>query len=508
VGAGLNAEEVGLGKTVETIGLLLLRSNQRKAAIEQGAQVSKALPTLIVLPQNLVEQWRDEIFEFTDRFTIYMYYGPPRKSVDEKVLYVPKNQTNGRLTRSHKLFSGAEENSDVIILTSYATWTARHGPRVQWDWLCIQRQNQPTESGKPSKKQAEKLLLNEGIAYHSIDTRCPHQLFGLFERIIIDEGHTIRHQSEDIGWAVSNTGSKYRHILSGTPTFDNIEEFAGIMRFLQNPQLSEKKYLLDMGFTEKELVTGTYENRKVSYLESATFWNDPYLLDDSHPRAQLKFTAEAMEKYLFSKGYNQGKGFDTVEQGRRLSQVLKKIMIRRTHSSLLNGVPIGKSLPSVQRMVFECDFTDLEREHYDFMMQDEATTLFKIKKNKNEKSVAWSTTAYRKWCLLASWLGFQYLLDYKASQLSSKRKNMSALSILQDIQKGQDRLKIPKDKQIPLSKNADTENVQKILEQHCTGSPKLRQLLRILAEVVVLREEKALLWVNNPAQAEWLEHVS
>ncbi|XPS75139.1 hypothetical protein M3J09_007247 [Ascochyta lentis] len=56
VGAALNAEERRLGKTVEMIGLLLFRSNQRKEAIARGENVSKALPTLIVLPQNLVEQ--------------------------------------------------------------------------------------------------------------------------------------------------------------------------------------------------------------------------------------------------------------------------------------------------------------------------------------------------------------------------------------------------------------------------------------------------------------------
>lgn len=351
--------------------------------------------------------------------------------------------------------------------------------------------------------------MNDGTAYHSVDTDCPHQLFGLFERIILDEGHTIRHQSEDIGWAVSNTGSRYRHILSGTPTFNSIKEFSGIMRFLQNPQLGDKQYLLDMGFTEKELTTGTHEKPDdVTFLESTLYQGDPYLLNDDDPKAPLKYCAEAMDIYLFNKLYNKGSNFDTVEQGRRLSQVLKKVMVRRTHSSLLNGVPIGKSLPSVQRMMFECGFTEIEHAYYNFMMQDESTSLFKVKKGKKDKSAEWSTTAYRKWCLLASWLGFQYLLDYKASNLGSKRKNMSALTILRDVQTGQQRLKVPKEKQLPLPKNTNPENIQKILEQHCTGSPKLRQFLRILAEIVVLRKEKTLLWVNNPAQADWLEHVS
>ena len=121
VGGALNAEEVGLGKTVEILGLLLHRSNQRKAAIVRGENVTKASPTLVILPQNLIQQWRDEIFDFTDRFTVCLYYGPPRKSTNEQTVYIPKSETKGRLTRSHRFFSGAEENSDVIILTSYVT---------------------------------------------------------------------------------------------------------------------------------------------------------------------------------------------------------------------------------------------------------------------------------------------------------------------------------------------------------------------------------------------------
>jgi SNF2 family DNA or RNA helicase len=204
--------------------------------------------------------------------------------------------------------------------------------------------------------------------------------------------------------------------------------------------------------------------------------------------------------------YNDSKGFGTEEQGRRLAMVLQKIMLRRTQTSILDGIAIAKSLPRVQRSVFECEFTPTERAHYEYMMEDESSKLFK--KSKNEKAVEWSTTAYRKWSLLASWLGFEYLLDYKAATLKSRRKNMDALSILRDVRKGQERLKIPKAGLLPITKDTKTTEIQKILEWHCAGSPKLRQLLPLLAEIVVLRKEKALIWVNNPAQAEWLEHVS
>jgi len=317
VGAALNAEEVGLGKTIETIGLLLHRLNQRKSAIEEERPVEGALPTLIILPQNLIQQWKTEIFQFTDAFKVLIYYGPPRKSGDEKITYIPKSVNKGRLTRSHELFNGNEENANTIVITSYATYTARHGPNVQWKWLVDERKKKLKRDGQTATKRAAEVSLDEdGIRCHSVHEECPHQLHGLFERVILDEGHTIRHQSDDVGFAVSNIGSRYRHILSGTPIFDNIDEFAGIMRFLQNLVLGQKEHLLEMGFSERELTTGSHERPgKVTPLESVVYFCDPYSLADGNVKTPLRFTSEAMQRDLFNKLYNKGKGFGTEEQG-------------------------------------------------------------------------------------------------------------------------------------------------------------------------------------------------
>jgi hypothetical protein len=105
-----------------------------------------------------------------------------------------------------------------------------------------------------------------------------------------------------------------------------------------------------------------------------------------------------------------------------------------------------------------------------------------------------NTTAYRKLCLLSSWLGFHYFLDYKARKLAKMQKtnSMSAVKILKDMRAGQARKGIPDDKQIPI-RDHDLDDVQSLLSWHCVGSLKLRLLLGILAEIVVLRQEKVLL---------------
>jgi hypothetical protein len=195
------------------------------------------------------------------------------------------------------------------------------------------------------------------------------------------------------------------------------------------------------------------------------------------------------------------------EKGSRMSQILKMIMVRRTHSSELNGRSIVSNLPSVQRLIYECKFTEDEKLHYEAANADTSSRLFK--KTQSATGVEWNTTAYRRPCLLSNWLGFHYLLDYKARKLARMRKTnrMSAIKILKYMRAGQARKGIPEDKQIPI-KNHDPEDIQAILSWHCVGSPKLRRLLAILAEIVILRQEKTLLWVNTPAQSEWLQQVS
>lgn len=84
------------------------------------------------------------------------------------------------------------------------------------------------------------------------------------------------------------------------------------------------------------------------------------------------------------------------------------------------------------------------------------------------------------------------MLDYKASKLISKRKNMNALNILHDVRRGQERFQIPKVKQISVSKDTDPTDVQNLLRHHCTGPPPLRQLLSVLAVIAALRKSDQL----------------
>lgn len=477
--SGLLGDDPGLGKTLEMLGLLLFRSNQRRRRLEKKETVGPAKPTLVLMPAGLVTQWKDEILKFTDRFRVVVYYGTAIKTSEENVIY-----HKGKLNRSSEYFNTSDEkNFDTIILSTYTTWAARHGPSAQRKFHI-------------SQCEADGMRLSEAKNYvranfnpQSADMSWDGQLQGLMQRAIIDEGHLIRHMPKNVGAAVQWLQADYRDVITGTPTLNGLDEFMGIMAFMQNPGLNDHTYLTSLGFQDVAV-----DNP----LDDVLSRFDPWSVDDDDQRSQLKFCSQALKQYVFDSGYT------AAEQGTRMMEVLSKIMIRRSFASSIGGKRIGDTLPEFQRLTIDCDYTPEERAHYEAAYMDTSNRL--VRKAKDETKLMWSTTTYRRLCLMSTWLGFSYLLHYKAPFLKKFRQtNGNATTILKDLRAGQKRANIPEEKCI---KVPSKEDIQSILQAHCTGSPKLRSLLGLLAEIVVLLKEKAVIWCNTPAQMEWLWCVS
>ena len=77
-----------------------------------------------------------------------------------------------------------------------------------------------------------------------------------------------------------------------------------------------------------------------------------------------------------------------------------------------------------------------------------------VRRVPGKAAVAWNTTSYRKMCLISSWLGFMYLLDYKVPYLKKFRKNNGdAVTILGDLHKGRVRMKVAEAKRIKVPSN-------------------------------------------------------
>jgi superfamily II DNA or RNA helicase len=86
---GILADEMGLGKTAQAIGLL--------SAIVHAASGKKRLPSLVVCPASLVENWRREAAKFAPSLKVFVHHG------------------------SNRIGSAADAVAHDLIITSYGT---------------------------------------------------------------------------------------------------------------------------------------------------------------------------------------------------------------------------------------------------------------------------------------------------------------------------------------------------------------------------------------------------
>ena len=85
---GILAEEMGLGKTVELIGLISHHKrqthNDKVFDIHTGAHVRTSGATLIITPPSILEQWRSEIHTHAPNLKVLHYKGLPSSSAPKR----------------------------------------------------------------------------------------------------------------------------------------------------------------------------------------------------------------------------------------------------------------------------------------------------------------------------------------------------------------------------------------------------------------------------------------
>ena len=324
---------------------------------------AKAKPTLILVPHHLMNQWiRAFDLIAPGQFTVYKYHGDMRVS-----RYVPVASEHGLdlLTKKHALFNGNEQNAHAVVLSTLHTWNERHGPKAQ----AKHHKNMMIESDRSE-----------------LD---PHWAGGLaecFRCVVVDEAQLLKTFAAGCSIAVLWLAAKFHIFVTGTPTPNGIKDWAGYMPFIESQNADKwwsKKSLKEMNFEEDE---------------------NPFAVPDDHPAAKLRFTAKAVKNWILRYSIN------AVEQGQRLSQIWKKVLIRRTHSSRIPfdaAKTIGEDLPRVQGALITCCHNDHEAELY---KQAEDELLGKLIVG-NQKQPKWSLGVHRKLAMLTMWT---YLPDLDA----------------------------------------------------------------------------------------------
>jgi len=109
---GILADEMGLGKTLQALALLAARHG--RAPSSRGLAADRRLPSLVVCPASLMENWRREAARFTPQLKVLVHHGDRR--ADDATAFAAQDliiTSYGTLTRDEALFTALE--FDVIL---------------------------------------------------------------------------------------------------------------------------------------------------------------------------------------------------------------------------------------------------------------------------------------------------------------------------------------------------------------------------------------------------------
>ena len=167
---GILSDDMGMGKTLEMISLLVTDSTVS----------SKSKTTLIVAPVGVMSNWSGQIAHHIKPdhgLRVLVYHGNNKKPM------------------------GANDFNDYdVVITSYGTLATEYLPRG--------KKNPPSE------------LRSQGL--FSVHWR----------RVILDEGHIIRNPQTKSALAATNLTAHSRWVLTGTPIINNLKDLFSLVRFI------------------------------------------------------------------------------------------------------------------------------------------------------------------------------------------------------------------------------------------------------------------------------------
>ena len=190
-----NYEKMGLGKTIQTISLILSNPRPSLSTTDSSKDSKSKLSTsvgkgtLVVAPLALIKQWEAEIkskVEDSHTLRILVHHGPQR-------------------TRRYE-----DLRKYDVVITTYQILTSEHG----------------NSSDQPG----------------GLKVGC---FGGHWYRVVLDEAHTIKNRNAKSTQACYNLNSEYRWCLTGTPIQNNLDELQSLIRFLRIKPYDELKVWKD-----------------------------------------------------------------------------------------------------------------------------------------------------------------------------------------------------------------------------------------------------------------------
>lgn len=286
VRGGILADEMGLGKTIQMISLIL---TDKPGTIN-----------LVVAPVVSLNQWKSEINRHSTGINIV--------SKDEDALSYEKIN---------------------VVVCSYGKIENLHR-RNQKKLKLLSKEGNLNENN-------EILGLNDKFKFENL---FKYQ----FERLVLDEAHTIKDSRSSTSTAIAKIESKNRWGLTGTPVQNRVSDLYSLIKFLKIDPLG--KYFCKKCDCSTNTWLGTGQNKRRGFCDCGHFGAVHFGWWNRKITTPVKlFGLTTLNKKIFS----------------RIKKITEKFILRRTKVKLEKEL----GLPSKQLMVVRVDFSKEEKEFYE-----------------------------------------------------------------------------------------------------------------------------------------------
>ncbi|CAI5746657.1 unnamed protein product [Peronospora destructor] len=294
---GILADEMGMGKTIQAISLIL-ENPREEDPLSKGKAAKVWEPaivrggTLVVCPVVAVMQWKSEIERFVEpgHLSVYIHHGPKRLNVVEKIAsydivlttysiieneirktnewskvackYCGKKYLPDKLVSHNKYFCGPDAKKTALQSRQQKKKTKKKAAGET-----SEEEEDDVDDVKKSIRKP-KSLVNQRSTKKEDDKKSTlwkkkgksplHHIE--WTRIVLDEAHYIKDRNCNTARGVFALKSIYKWCLSGTPLQNRIGELFSLVRFIR-----VKKYayyhcsmcecqMLDYNFPDRKCV--------------------------------------------------------------------------------------------------------------------------------------------------------------------------------------------------------------------------------------------------------------
>lgn len=419
-------------------------------AADGGGEVPPAKLFLVVVPPSLIMQWAGEIMAITKMLRLQLYYGDTCGSSEIGVL-----QINHCLEKGDLLFDGSAANAHVVVLTTYQTLNQRHGPPAAKVWC--QKVHEMYYENMPSPP-----------------ADFPGNISGCFHDVILDEAHSLRNPMSSQTRAVYWLGGSFHLLLSATLLYNSHDDMQGYMPLLfSTPSIWMNLDWSTLGVSHDDNI---------------------FQLPRDHAGSKLCCSTEAVEEYVLNKEVPNDVSGDC------LHLVLNHFMIRCNLSSRIpfdSPTPIGADIPPMERKIIRVEFSAPEDSMFSTLAATLRKGLFTHSPVDCNKFI-YNMRKLRMLMLLSSWLGMHYIeSSLEAQAISTVVMKLKTCQVAPFMVKAIENMVLHFfTHSLLLANGCWTQCLEYLLR----GSPKMRAMLPILHDQVIVHSEKAIVWVQFPAE--------